>query len=531
MNILPFAICGLAGMATVVALTPLLVSLAHSHGWLHRSGDFHHTHKTPIPRVGGLALALAFLAVELVLTIFFPDSRGVLSDRYVVLLTSLAMFALGFWDDLRPLGAKRKLIGQILIATAVYYNGIGIQGVKIPFTQTIWDLHGAGYLLTLLWLVGMTNLINLIDGVDGLAGGICMMLMILLVYVGFEGGNLALVAAGMAGALLGFLCYNFPPARVYLGDGGAYFLGFQIGLFSLISSQKGSIIAALAAPLFVLALPIVDTALAILRRGLRGLPLFRPDRRHLHHHLLGAGHSRRRVVFIFYGATLVFLVMGLVAYSSQGRLVPALLGLAAWFLLFFARGFRFSRQWFSIGHVVGNSLQMRQEVQYALSLTNWLALEAERCRSPQDFWPNLVFVARKLNFTGLKLTLGNEERSWGKLLPGEGFRIGVYDFQRLGKLECSAHINSESNPPNDAGVSLTPQSMPQTSCTLPVLLFEILGELVAEAWMKNASRWKDTKEGMLRFESQASSIRPLSLATSGAMDSLPLAPTVSDSLH
>src|SRR5260370_189277 len=139
--------------------------------------------------------------------------------------------------------------------------GIGIQAFKSPFTGKIIDLSALGVLITVLWLVAMTNLINLIDGVDGLASGICLMLMTLLAYVGHQNGNLELVASGMVGALLAFLWFNFPPARIYLGDGGAYFLGFQIGILALVSSQKGTIAAALVAPLFVLALPIVDTAL------------------------------------------------------------------------------------------------------------------------------------------------------------------------------------------------------------------------------------------------------------------------------
>ena len=153
--------------------------------------------------------------------------------------------------------------------------------------------------LTVLWLVGMTNLINLIDGVDGLAGGICLMLMGLLAYVGHDSGSYECLVSGMAGALLGFLWFNFPPARVYLGDSGAYFLGFQIGLFSIISSHKGTIFAALVAPLFVLALPILDTTLAILRRGLRGLPIFRADRRHIHHHCSKWGCRAGRWSFTF----------------------------------------------------------------------------------------------------------------------------------------------------------------------------------------------------------------------------------------
>src|SRR5258707_2855404 len=150
----------------------------------------------------------------------------------------------------------------------------------------------------------------------------------------------------MAGALLGFLCFNFPPARVYMGDGGAYLLGFQIGLFSIASSHKGTIAAALIAPLFVLALPLLDMVLAILRRGLVGLPLFRPDRRHIHHRLPEMGLSRTRVVLSLYAVTLIFLAMGFAAFWSGGQLVPLLLGMAVLILFLCAGRLSFSRRWF-----------------------------------------------------------------------------------------------------------------------------------------------------------------------------------------
>jgi UDP-GlcNAc:undecaprenyl-phosphate GlcNAc-1-phosphate transferase len=140
------------------------------------------------------------------------------------------MFAVGFWDDLKPLGAKRKLLAQILIALSVYYFGVGIQSFKIPLTEHVVDLGGWGVLITVCWLVAMTNLINLIDGVDGLAGGICLMLMILLAFVGHQNGHFELLSSGMVGALLAFLWYNFPPARIYLGDGGAYDAMFAVVL-------------------------------------------------------------------------------------------------------------------------------------------------------------------------------------------------------------------------------------------------------------------------------------------------------------
>ena len=298
MNFWTMISCALVGMGIVFLLIPPALGAAWVRRLFQRGQDPHHTHRQPVPRLGGLALAIAFIGIEVFMAVVCPEQRAKIPGRLVVLLSSLAMFALGFWDDLKPLGAKRKLLGQIAIALTVCAFGIGIQKFKIPFTSTILDLGGWGVFLTVLWLVGMTNLINLIDGVDGLAGGICLMLMGLLAYVGHDSGSFECLVSGMAGALLGFLWFNFPPARVYLGDSGAYFLGFQIGLFAIINSHKGTIFAALVAPLFVLALPILDTTLAILRRGLRGLPIFRADRRHLHHHLLQMGLSRRRVVLL-----------------------------------------------------------------------------------------------------------------------------------------------------------------------------------------------------------------------------------------
>ncbi len=356
------AYAGLLGMGASFALIPLLLRFCSGNPRFNGRSDWHHGSQAGVPRLGGLALVAAFLILEAAIALFYPNQRLSTPGRNGAVLASLAMFGLGFWDDVKPVGARGKLLGQVLISTAVCLCGIGIQQFKIPFTEHIIQLGQWGVILTVLWLVAMTNLINLIDGIDGLAGGICLMLMVLIAFVAHQSGNFELLAAGMAGALLGFLWFNFPPARIYLGDGGAYFLGFQIGLFSLINSHKGTVVAALVAPLFVLALPLLDTTLAILRRGLRGLPIFRPDRRHIHHHLIGMGLSRRKVVLWVYAITLVFLGMGLLAFWSRGHLVPVLLGLAALLLLFCAGKLNFSREWFAVGRVVGNSLGMRQEI-------------------------------------------------------------------------------------------------------------------------------------------------------------------------
>ena len=475
------------GLGAVLAVVPLLLEGSARFG-IGRVRDLHHANRAPVPRMGGLALAAAFIAVEALAAFLSPKLTLLGGDREAVIFSSLAIFAIGFLDDLRPLGAKKKFAGQILVASLVWFSGIGVTTFKIPFTETVLQFGLWGWFFTVLWLVGMTNLINLIDGVDGLAGGICLMLMGLTAYLSFGTGTCEIIAAGMAGALLGFLRFNFPPARIYLGDGGAYFLGFQIGLYSIINSQKGTIVAALIAPLFVLTLPIVDTALAILRRGLRGLPVFRPDRRHIHHRLLNMGLSRRRVVLSIYGITMVFLILGLLAFWSQGKLIPVLGGVAILIILACAGNLSFSREWFAVGRVVGNSLEMRREIHYGLSLTRWLALEGSRCKSVEELWEDLVFVAKKLGFRSLKLTLPDGTRTWGNN-AGENEGGGIpYQVQTgiAGQLDLCAPGQSGNG--SDAA--------PGTD------VFEILGELLAEGWLKAVQEWLVSKTTPLTFSAK-----------------------------
>ncbi len=504
-NYLLAAMCGFLGLGIVLLTVPLILKICSRGNLFRRPGELHHTHLTSIPRLGGLALVAAFFGVELFITAFNLESQRSIPAMPAILIGSLAMFGLGFWDDLKPLGAKRKLLWQIVIALAVCFFGVQIERFKIPFTGHIINLAGWGVFATVLWLVAMANLINLIDGVDGLAGGICLMLMVLIAYVGNQSGYFELLAVGMVGALLGFLRFNFPPARIYLGDGGAYFLGFQIGLFTIVNSHKGTVIAALIAPLFVLGLPIVDMVLAILRRGLRGLPLFRPDRRHLHHHMLGMGHSRRRVVLWFYGVTLVFLVMGFAAFWSRGGLVPVLLGLAMLLLLLCAGKFRFSRHWFAVGRVVGNSLRMRESVNYALSLTRWFALEGSRHGSVEELWSDLIFVAQRLGFTSVKLTLADGPRVWELAGGCQPVRTARQECQGglLGTLELAAPICA-GDPANPAFPRQCDQPCELRSCPCVAdpVVFEIFCDLLAEGWIKAAGTWAKGAPAPLTFHAK-----------------------------
>lgn len=443
--------------------------------------SFHHTHRTPVSRFGGLALAVAFVAVAAFAFFWFPVNAERTRIRVIVVISSLAMFALGLLDDFRPLGAKKKLFGQILIALGVCLAGVQIESFQNPINRQVYELGVWSVPVTIGWLVALTNMINLIDGIDGLAAGIALMMMALLAYVGL-GGELmfpVLIAAGMFGALCGFLRYNFPPARIYLGDGGAYFLGFLMAILTLVHSQKGTIVAALVAPLFALALPIVDVSLAILRRGLKGLPIFRPDRKHIHHRLQEIGLSRTRTVLLLYGFSLVFLLLAFGVFWSQGRLVPILFGFLCLILMLSARTFKFSRDWFAVGRVLENSLELRKQTHYALALANWLELEAERAESPDSLWADYTFALRKLGFDAVRLTTQHGTRFWQSPEPCDHPLIRQHELQIDGPVlleftVCSDHMSKR--------------------------VCDHLSELAAETWLRTAQRWLVTHPEPLRFD-------------------------------
>jgi UDP-GlcNAc:undecaprenyl-phosphate GlcNAc-1-phosphate transferase len=518
MDYQPLMLSCLTGAGVGVVVIALILRMRRRIDLPRRGGEMHHTGGVQKSRLGGVALAAAFVSVVLLFTVLNGGQHEAALQQWAIVATSLAMFGLGLWDDLFVLGARRKLIGQLAIATAAYWLGIEINKFQIPFTSHIVDLGFWSWPVTVFWLVALTNLINLIDGVDGLAGGISLMLMILLVYVGGGTGDLSFIAAGMAGALLGFLWFNFPPARIYMGDGGAYFLGFLIGCKTIAGSQKGTIFAALTAPLFVLALPILDTALAILRRGLRGLPLFRADRRHIHHHLLDSGLSRRHVVLVTYAFTAIFLGLGFVAFWWHGQHLAILLGLGILVTLLAAGQMNFSREWFAVGRVLGNSLNMRSEIQYAIAQTRWLVMEGTRCQSIAAVCEDTVFIARKLGFDTVRIRLEDDERAW-QITPANGdnrrlFRHSLpsqhYCFIELGVVRPEAGRDANSGDTAKIG---RPKARTKScaSCqtngneTPPaddayVGEFSILSELLAEAWAKAIAAWEKQNQLPARFD-------------------------------
>jgi UDP-GlcNAc:undecaprenyl-phosphate GlcNAc-1-phosphate transferase len=328
--------------------------------------------------------------------------------------------------------------------------------------------------VTVFWLVALTNLINIIDGIDGLAGGFSLMLMVLMVHTSISSGTaVAPIAVGMIGALLGFLYFNFPPARIYMGDGGAYFLGFLIGGLTLVTAQKGTVAAALVAPVFALALPIIDVSLAIIRRGVKGLPVFRPDRRHIHHRLVDFGFSHRRTLLTLYVLSILFLLMAFGVFWSQGRLVPLFLGISFLVVIYIVHTFGMVSSKYSLRTIWRDLQDVRRETRYIMLLAQWLEMDAERCKSPEALWENFIFFARKLELAEVKLHLRDGELVWQSGAP-------VAD-EALERKHHAVH-----------GSSITGIEVAVRKDTMSPKVFEMKSELAAEAWFKAASRWRTT---------------------------------------
>ena len=233
------------------------------------------------------------------------------------------MYLLGIADDIKNLKPAFKFLGQFLIASAVYALGIRITFISNYFGASVTDSHanvilsaGVAYFITVLWIVGITNAVNLMDGLDGLAAGSVAIMSLCLAYIAYIHGVrlgsmpvcIALVA--VAGGCIGFLPYNFSPAKTFMGDGGALYLGYMIAVLSVISPLKRATVVGALIPMLTLAVPIFDTAFAMLRRVLRHESIMKADKGHLHHHLMAAGFGQRRSVLIMYG---IVGIMGEVA--------------------------------------------------------------------------------------------------------------------------------------------------------------------------------------------------------------------------
>lgn len=307
-------------------LTPFVRRKATFWGAVAMPDNYRHIHQRPTPRLGGIAIYLAFVCTLMVV----PLLGTTISQRFLESLPQLIalmapatlIFLFGIYDDFRGASATLKLTVQILATALIYFLGFRISSISLPFGGA-WDLPlWLGFPLTALWIVGVTNAFNLIDGIDGLAAGASVFALLSILFFSIAQGNpeISIIAVVLVGAVIGFLRYNFNPATIFLGDSGALFLGFMAAALSLAGSQKGSTIVAIAIPLVSFGLPVTEAGLSLARRFLGGQPLFQGDRGHIHHMLLRRGLNQRQAVILLYGICALCSLFGLMLLNPQRNL-------------------------------------------------------------------------------------------------------------------------------------------------------------------------------------------------------------------
>lgn len=278
--------------------TPIIIKVAHHVGAIDVPTDERRVHKSPIPRLGGLAIFISVM-ISLLIFIDLPTTK-----LLGIVIGSLIIVLMGFIDDIQPIKAKYKLMVQILAAFVLIFSGIRITGISSFFNleQTIYLDGALGLIISVLWIVGITNTLNLIDGLDGLAGGVASISALTLAYVAFVNGRIEITVITLiiAGASIGFLPYNFNPARIFMGDTGALFLGFILAAISIEGTLKSAAAIAFFAPVLALGIPIFDTFFSIVRRLAKGQHPFEADKGHLHHRILEMGFGQKRTVLTLY---------------------------------------------------------------------------------------------------------------------------------------------------------------------------------------------------------------------------------------
>ncbi len=310
--ILPF----LTSMAISLILTPLVRKLAIKIGAVDIPKDNRRVHKEPMPLIGGLAI---FFAVIIATLTFLPLTKEIIS----IILGRTIIVMGGIIDDLRELNPKAKFLFQIVAGLILIIGGVKIEFVTNPFSRdiTLLDLRWLSIPITLFWVVGITNTVNFIDGLDGLSSGVAMISSLTLMIVAgrFGYSNIIVLSAAMAGACLGFLPYNFNPAKIFMGDTGALFLGFMLAAITIEGVMKSVATIAIVAPILILSVPIFDTTFAIFRRLLNGQSIVAADKGHLHHRLLNRGFSQRKSVLILYSISAAFGLIAILVSQANSK--------------------------------------------------------------------------------------------------------------------------------------------------------------------------------------------------------------------
>lgn len=464
-----YALLALGTLAFVfcLALTPVFRYLSLKLGLVDQPDHNRKVHKYPIPRTGGVAIVLSY-ALALGFMIRFAPSSAAVAIQHRDLLWSLfpavgLIFLVGLVDDLLGMKAWHKLLGQI--AAALWAVSMG---ARIP----LFNGHpGADWIvwpLSVLWLVGCTNAFNLIDGMDGLASGVGLFATFTTLLAALLQGNwgLAMATVPLAGCLLAFLRYNFNPASIFLGDSGSLTIGFLLGCFGVIWSQKSATLLGMVAPLMAFSLPLFEVGLSIGRRFLRNQPIFQPDRGHIHHRLLNRGLHPRAVALILYTACGIAAILSLLQSSLSFHLGGFIIVLFCSLSLFGIRRLDYV-EFRTAGQVLrqGRILQMMQG---EIHLQNFRsAMNAAKTLS--DCWNIICEACEEMDFCSVRMAINGHNFQ-------ETFKTPIDDptWQIRVKLKMEGQIvlirNNESMPHALAGfLKVLQETMSDTKRFAPEL--------------------------------------------------------------
>ncbi|XKG87066.1 undecaprenyl/decaprenyl-phosphate alpha-N-acetylglucosaminyl 1-phosphate transferase [Sutcliffiella horikoshii] len=295
---------------TVLVITPLVIKFAHYIGATDKP-NHRKVHQKIMPRLGGLAIFIGVVVGYVFVGLYDQRITGITIGALIIVL-------IGIFDDKYELKARTKLLGQIAAAGVIVYTGLKIDFITIPFIVERLELGWLSIPITILWIVGITNAINLIDGLDGLAAGISTIAIGTIAVIAGLGGKELILTLSLIilGSTIGFLFYNFHPAKIFMGDTGALFLGYCISVLSLLGLYKSVTLFSFVIPIIILGVPVFDTAFAIIRRILNKQPISAPDKSHLHHRLLASGLSHRNTVLVIYGFGITFAACAIFLTSA-----------------------------------------------------------------------------------------------------------------------------------------------------------------------------------------------------------------------
>ncbi|MCC6482134.1 MAG: undecaprenyl/decaprenyl-phosphate alpha-N-acetylglucosaminyl 1-phosphate transferase [Sphingomonadaceae bacterium] len=396
----------LAAVAFLISLllTPFVRDYAIKRHWVDQPDQSRKLHARPIPRLGGIGIAIAYLAA-LGLSLIAPyknlpfDLPKALDAGFRLLPAAVTIFAVGLIDDIYILRAWQKLVGQVLASIMAYAAGFGVvsfQGDPLPMWISL--------PVTVFWLVGCANALNLIDGMDGLAAGVGFFasMTTMIAALTHQNMELALVTAPLAGALLGFLRYNFNPASIFLGDCGSLLIGFLLGCFGAVWSHKSATVLGMTAPLMALAIPLLEVVVSIVRRFLRKQPIFQADREHIHHRLLAQGFTQRRAVLILYGMcglAALFSLLQDVGPNQFSGLVVVLFCVAAWIGV---QHLGYGE--FSLARKIVLRGSLRNMIDVQLRLQHYESTLAAAA-SPEQVWEAIRAGCEEFGFEGARLLI------------------------------------------------------------------------------------------------------------------------------